>query len=343
MTIWRFGLHGLLLTTLLTGCSGGGGAAGKPKVGFVTNNPEEFWKLVEAGGNAQAEKDALDLDFRRPPRGTAAEQVEIINAMLAKGVKGISISVQDPRNQTDFLNEVAAKVALLAVDNDAPKSQRKCYIGTNNVKAGREVGKLIKEAKPKGTVLALFVGQLEPDNARERIRGVLEELGFEPDAMQSKDGKYRLHRKEPFTDGANSAEAKNQANVALAQMAAVDDICLVGLWAYNPPAILAAVREQGLAGKPSVTIVGFDEDLNTLKGIDEGLIYGTVVQNPYEFGRKSVEIMGQFARGEKPNLPGDGLLYIPERVVTREGPTKEHKDRLKASEYYQEVKKLLGK
>jgi ribose transport system substrate-binding protein len=339
MNVLRYGLCGVLVI-LLAGCSStpstGGGGSGRVQVAFVTNNPHEFWKLVEAGCKAQAEKDNLDLEFRRPQNGTAGEQKEIVDALLAKGVKAIAISVIDPKNQTSALNKVADKVPLLAVDNDAPQSKRKCYIGTDNVKAGRAVGKLIKEAMPKGAAIALFVGQLEPDNARGRIQGVLEELGIEKDAKESKDGKYRLVRKEPYTDDASTAKAKANAQAVLVQTGSEPDVCLVGLWAYNPPAILAAVKAQDLVGK--VTIVGFDEDLDTLKGIDEGAIYGTVVQNPYEFGRKSVEVMGKLAKGEKVTFPEGGQDYIPERIVTKDG--KGGPDRLKAGEYYTEVKKM---
>ena len=68
----------------------------------------------------------------------------------------VSVSVISPDNQTDFLNGIAAKVPLLAVDNDADKSNRRCYLGTDNIKAGHAVGKLIKEAMPKGGTIFIY-------------------------------------------------------------------------------------------------------------------------------------------------------------------------------------------
>jgi len=334
----RLVLCGVLVAGLLAGCSGGGGGGGKPKVGFVTNNPHEFWTLVEAGCKAQAEKDGLDLDFQRPQKGIA-DQKSIVEAMVAGGVKAISISVIDPEGQTSFLDTIGGKVALLAVDNDAPKSKRRCYIGTDNVKAGRAVGKLIKEANPTGATVALFVGQLT-HNGRGRIKGVLDELEIDEATGKSKDGKYVLHRNAgsvAFTDDTSSAKALENAQAVLVQTKDEPHVVLVGLWAYNPPAILTAVERGMLLGK--VTIVGFDEDLDTLQGVANGHIYGTVVQNPYEFGRKSVEVMGKLAKGEAVELPADGIDHIPERMVTKEGG----KDRLKASEYAQKIKQILGK
>jgi ribose transport system substrate-binding protein len=277
----------------------------------------------------------VDLLFHRPDNGTAAEQKQIIDTLLPRGVKAISISVIDPENQTEYLNSVAAKVPLLAIDNDAEKSNRRCYIGTDNVKAGRAVGKLVKEALPEGGVIALFVGQIEPINARERVQGVLEELGIE--GTKSKDGKYRLQRKEPYTDNVQQNEAKKNAVTVLAALKDEPNVCLVGLWAYNPPAILSAAKEVKREGK--VKIVGFDEDLETLKGIDDGYIYATVVQNPYEFGRRSVEVMAALAKGENPHLPANGKEYVPERIITKDGGA----GRIKADEFRKELARLMGR
>lgn len=340
------------LALTLAGCSSGskpnsgkgdGPSGDRLAVGFVTNNPAEFWKIVEKGAEDAAEQKGVELIFRRPPNGTAAEQKEIIDTMLAQGVKAVSISVKDPDNQTPYLNRVADQVPLLAIDNDADKSKRRCYIGTDNIKAGRAVGQLVKECMPKGGKIALFVGQIEPINARERVQGVLLELGFEldekglPKELASKDGKYKVVRREPYTDDVKQPEARKNASTVLALEESEPNLCLIGLWAYNPPAILNAVKEAKKEGK--VKIVGFDEDLETLKGIEDGYIYATVVQNPYEFGKQAILVMADLARGVKVDLPSDGKKYVPERIINKDGTA----GRLKASEFRKQVLNLLGK
>ena len=69
--------------------------------------------------------------------GTAAEQQRIIDDLLAKGIKGIAISPVDPANQTAMLDRAAAQAVVVTQDSDAPTSKRECYIGTDNVAAGR--------------------------------------------------------------------------------------------------------------------------------------------------------------------------------------------------------------
>jgi ribose transport system substrate-binding protein len=51
-----------------------------------------------------------------------------------------------------------------------------CYVGTNNVEAGRAAGRLVRKVLPEGGKVAIFVGRLDVQNAIERRQGVLEAL-----------------------------------------------------------------------------------------------------------------------------------------------------------------------
>src|SRR5262249_17335767 len=114
-------------------------------------------------------------------------------------------------------------------------------------------------------------------------------------------------------------------------------ICMVGLWAYNPPAILSAVKDKGKEGK--IKIVGFDEDSATLQGIADGSVYATVVQQPFQFGYEAVKMMAALARGDNSKVPADGILYVPHRVITKDGG----KDRVPVEKFRKELDQLLGK
>ena len=132
---------------ILTGCNGNkqSGAGGKKlKLAFVSNNASEFWSIAKAGAE-EAEKTLgnVEVDIRFPATGAAAEQQQILDDLLAKGVDGIAVSPTDPANQTALLDRVASQTLLVCHDSDAPASKRVCYIGTDNFAAGVEAGKLI--------------------------------------------------------------------------------------------------------------------------------------------------------------------------------------------------------
>lgn len=304
-----------------TASTTGGGK--RIKIGFVTNNPAEFWTIVEAG--CTKAKNELDVDvlFRRPPNGTAGEQKEIIEDLMTLEVDGIALSVLNPADQTDFINRVVEKVPLIAADNDAPDSKRLCYIGTDNYAAGVDVGKLLMQVMPEGGKVAIFVGKPDPLNARQRRQGVLDALAGQKDAPGPKVyGKYELV--DTYYDYNDEVKVKQNAADVLNLLGNEPNIGMVGLWAYNPPGILKAVTEAGKVGK--VKIVGMDEHDDTLRGIKEGSIHATVVQDPFGFGYESVKLLTAIAKGDRSGLPSGGIRYVPHRIIKKDNVEAFHKE-----------------
>ena len=63
------------------------------------------------------------------------------------------------------------------------------------------------------------------------------------------------------------------------------------------------------------------DDRDTLQGVTDGHIFGTVVQQPYEFGYQSVKILAALARGEDAGATpvGVGPPARAGRTSTRRG------------------------
>ncbi len=349
---------GLALVPACNRNSGGG----KPKIAVVTNCTDPFWDLCEAGAKKAAEEQGVELLFRQPERLDAALQKPIIDAWVNQGVSGIAVSVIDPQGQTEDLRLVGKKVPLITMDNDAPESGRLCYVGVDNRKAGRAVGRLVKKCLPNGGTIAMFIGSTTSANGQARTGGVLDELATpeangtpgkhpqKPEISGKYYGKYFLVDGEPKTDGGPGERAVTNARDVLNRLDGASDVCLIGLYAYNPPAILEAARAKSLAGK--VKIVGFDENPETLKAVTSGEIEGTVVQDPYNYGYKSVEVLAAYVRGDHSKVDEvNAAKSMPYQVITREGGPDQTIDGLpikfpKAAEYEQRIRdqfKSVGK
>ena len=306
----------LLLPCALAGCGGGSAKSdNRPTVAFVTNNPYEFWTIARRGTEKAAKEFDVNVEFQMPAGGTAPEQRAIIEDLVAKGVKGIAVSPNDAENQASFLNDIAARVPLVTQDSDLPAgSRRLCYIGTDNYEAGKAAGRLVRECLPKGGKIVIYVGRLEAQNARERRQGVLDALAGEANAKGPNFGSYTLI--DTMTDEGNQEKCKANVEDTLTRYGTDADLCLVGLWAYNPPAMLSAVKAAGLAGK--VRLVAFDENEETLQGVKDGAIFGTIVQQPFQFGYQAVRILAGLARDDRSVLPPGEILYIPYREIKRD-------------------------
>ena len=273
------------------------------RIAFITNNAADFWTIARKGTEkADAGLADVVVEFRLGD-GTAAAQKRILDDLLAKGVDGMAISPVDPANQTAMLNDAAKQALVFTHDSDAPDSKRECYVGTDNVAAGREAGELIKEALPQGGKIAVFVGKLDARNAQERLQGIKEAIAGA--AVEIIDVR---------TDDTDAVRAK--ANVSEMLVSHPEVAALVGLWSYNGPAILNAVRDAGRVGQ--VKIVAFDEDDETLTGVASGAILGTVVQQPYEFGYQSVTLLAKALNGDRSGIPPGRQLFVPTKVLRRD-------------------------
>ena len=281
-----------------------GTASQNLRLAFVTNNSSDFWTIARKGTEkADAELADVTVDFRIPSEGTAADQKRLLDDLMSAGVQGIAVSPVDPENQTLAINEAAKRVLLVTQDSDAPQSDRAFYVGTDNVAAGRLAGGLIKEALPQGGKIMLFVGKLDARNAQERLQGIKETLAGS-----------NIQVIDVRTDDTDRVRAK--ANAADTLVNHADVAALVGLWSYNGPAILGAVKDANKIGK--VKIIAFDEEDETLVGVKDGAIYATVVQQPYEFGYQAIRMMRDYLKGEKSAIPGSKQVFIPALVVKKD-------------------------
>jgi ribose transport system substrate-binding protein len=316
-TLGKLGLVLAALPLLLIGCNNNkGGAAGASsgaptaeakivKLGFVTNNPSQFWKIAEAGLRKYEKEAKIQVDMKMPPNGTPEDQNQILQNLASQGYDAIAVSVIAPKDQLRILNEVADKTSLITFDSDADKSKRLLYIGTNNFEAGKALGERIAKILPDGGKIAVFVGTLSADNASQRLAGIEAAI---------KDKKIEIvDKREDNTD-----RAKARSNVEDIINAHKDLNMVVGLWNYNGPAIANAIEGLGKQGKIKAAV--FDEDDATLEAIKTGTIEATVVQKPFQFGYLSAKWMHELAKDKeaaKKAMPAGGVVDTGVTVIDK--------------------------
>ena len=146
------------------------------KMHFVANLYDPFWKLAEQGCARGATAFNAEVGFYIPPTGQVSEQKSYVDSIIIDGTDGLAISVRNPDGQVQMINEWAKKIKVIAVDSDAPESDRLFYLGTNNADAGRQAGDLLAKVLPEGGEVMIFVGELTQANARQRAQGVIDAL-----------------------------------------------------------------------------------------------------------------------------------------------------------------------
>ena len=239
-----------------------------------------------------------------------SSQTQALVQLDQKKFDGIAISPRSPNEQARLISQLAAELFVVTVDNDSPQSVRHCYVGTNNLSAGQMAVELIKRALPDGGKIALFVGDNERQNARDRRLAIISQLSGVEDDPRGEEvaldrpidtGKYTVVA--TYLDGGDPKVAVSNVKKAIEDHPDLE--CLVALYDYNGPACHRALAEIDKLGK--VKIVAFDENEPTLKGIENGEIVGTVVQDPFRYGYEAVRVLTQMHNDQT-------MLSLPERA-----------------------------
>jgi len=264
------------------------GAAKTYRFAFVTNNSSDFWNIA-AKGVSKAEKDlGIKAEVFRPMKTEVSEQQRIIEDLMVQNFDGLAICAINPDAMTPLLDRVAAKMPVVVHDSDAPKSQRKAFVGTDNVAAGKLAGQAAIDALKAANVskgkIAIFVGRIDMQNSIDRKKGIDETLGKQPG----------IEILPVFLDGADRNKAKKNVEDALARYP--DLVMVIGLWSYNGPAMVDAVKASTRAKKP--VVVAFDEEEEVLKAVQDGTIFATIVQRPFQFGYQSMKALKDVRDGK---------------------------------------------
>ena len=273
-------------------------------VAFITNSTSDFWKVARKGcEKADAELPDVTVAFKTTNTGTIEEQNGLIRQALDRDdADAIAISPVDPGGQKKVINDAAKRAFVMTQDSDAPDTDRALYLGADNRAAGRQAGELIKQALPQGGKIMVFVGKREVQNAQERFEGLKESL------QGSKITIIDL-----MTDDANASNARDNAYESLKKYP--DIAGMVGLWSYNGPAIVQALKPEAKLG--TVKIVCFDDEQETLAAIKEGAIFATVAQQPFDYGYQAVKTAAQILKGDHSAIPSNKMIFIPTVVIQR--------------------------
>ncbi|HIE52133.1 MAG TPA: ABC transporter substrate-binding protein [Armatimonadetes bacterium] len=293
--VWFYGLGMLLLggMGILTGCpkkqlpSAPTGAeettapptepGQKIRLRIVTNGLSPFWDPMAVGMERAAKKYGVEAEWAGPPDSQVATQRRIIENFAAQEIDGMAISVIEAAPTTPVINELLESgIVVITFDSDAPESNRYAYIGTNNYEAGKVAGEEAVKLLPHGGKVVAFVGNQTAPNGRERIEGFKE--------VTAPQGIELVDVRDDYKD-ANRA----RANVEQVIQAMPDLDLLLGVFSYNGPAIAQAVKEAGMRDR--IKIVCFDAEPRTLDHLEAGEIDATIVQKPFEFGYRSVELL----------------------------------------------------
>src|SRR5437016_10767008 len=141
----------------------------------ATNINLPYWKEAEAGFLDAARTLGVKGELTGPTTYDPHGEVGMFRKIVEQNPAGICLSAARPEIfQADIDKAVAAGIPVICVDADVPNSKRLLYIGTDNVRAGRESVRRMAALAPKGNIVVITIpGQRNLD---DRLAGVADAL-----------------------------------------------------------------------------------------------------------------------------------------------------------------------
>ena len=235
---------------------------------FVSTNINlPYWREAEAGFLDAAKMMGVKGELIGPTTYDPDAEVGMFRKVVDQQPAGICVSAARPEVfQAEIDKAILLGIPVICVDADVPNSKRALYIGTDNVKAGREsLKRMAALLAGKGNVVVISIpGQ---HNLDDRVAGVADGLKNFPALKLTKI----------LDDKGDARNAFDQVSQLIQKKEKVDGI--ICLEATGGSGAAEALHRLNLEGK--LPIVAFDNDPETLDWIDRGVISATITQKPY--------------------------------------------------------------
>lgn len=239
---------------------------------------DTFWKSVREGCLAAASEFQVAVEFNVPRFTSLEEQMRYLDIAIASKVDGIVTHVLDEEKFTPLIDKaVDAGIPVITVEAEAKKSKRNAYVGTNTFNLGREAGKLVLEAMGERANIAIILSDYIDGavNVPQNLR-----IAGTKDALENMPGMTIR----TFSSSAGFFSAEEVTRRILIDYPEVDAIiCTSAKDTISSAQIIVDLNKVG-----QITLIGYDDAPEILRYIEKGVIYGTVVANPYEIGYESI-------------------------------------------------------
>lgn len=276
----------MVLALLLSGCAAGVPAKPHTVTVIAKSTQTEFWLSVFAGAKAAATEYNAELNILGPE---TEEDYETQNQMIADaveaGTEAIVFSAIDFEKNAAAIDDAArAGVKIVAIDSSVDSELVSTYIGTDNYAAGQMAAQAALDRVDGPLKVGVVNYDVGTANGQERERGALDA--------------FRDSGRAEITAVVNTLTEAAQARTDTAAMLNGSPDINVLLAFNEPTSVGAAQAVEDLGCTEDVFLVGFDSNVVTIDGLQEGTVDALVVQNPYAMGYLGVESACRLLTGQ---------------------------------------------
>ena len=306
-----------IVPVLMMGCGSNSGSesttsdggSGEKYVAVISKGYQhEFWKTVEKGAQEAGKEVGVKVTFEGPDNETMIDkQIEMVENAITKKADAILLAPLDGKALNNVIQKAEEKgIPVLTFDSAMDSKIPKSFIATDNKAAGAIAAKEMAKLIGGEGEIAIVAHNEGTSTAQERRDGFKEEIEASYPNIKIVSIQY--------SDGDHAKALQKATDIMTANPN------LKGLYATNEGAVVGvatAVKEKGKAG--DIKVVGFDSSDQEVKFLEEGIIDGFVVQNPYNMGYLGVKNAADLLEGKTIEARIDtGATYVNKENINNE-------------------------
>lgn len=269
-------------------------------------NASEYWSKVKEGTMAAGEDLGVEVVFNGPDTESEGDkQLNQLQSAINDEPLGIGFAPQDgaqdgaPRLLDDAK---AADIPVIVYDTPLPGSDVPLTtIASDNAGMGAQAAeKMMEETGGQGKVAIIAHGEVgTAGERRDGFRDWMEENAPDMEVVDVQNGE------------SDPAKSRDKAQGIL--QAHPD---LVGFFGTDDDSVIA-IADEVAAKDMSTTVIGIDASPDVLTLLEETKIFGVIVQNPFDMGYKTVEMLVEASEGTMPaetNIVSESVWVTPDNM-----------------------------
>lgn len=275
------------------------------------SSDDSFWNEVEAGAKRAVEDintmleykgdDKIKLTYSAPDiRDDVDEQVNILDEELSRYPIAIGIAAIDT-SACSIQFDIAAdsSIPIITFDSGSDYQHVAAHISTDNIEAAETAASKLSYAIGEAGEVAIFVQDSISMTAREREQSFVDALKakfpevsvvniYHMDEQRTMAEEIASEKNAALAEGEKEIDPASITQEDIVQYILEKNPNLKGIYATNLDTTQLVANVVTSLGRTDLKIVGFDGGEEQLKLLEDGVVEGLILQNPYGMGYATV-------------------------------------------------------
>lgn len=250
-----------------------------------------FQQVIQ--GIRQARTDIANLGgellIEEFPSLDAKMQIKSLDILIRQGVQALAISPAQDEELKDRLNELyeTKGLPIITFNTDMEDLKRMCYVGLDNIKAGRtSAGLMNLLLKELGGKVLIISGHSNNRANLQRTEGFIQEVGSQFTNIEIVDRRY------------NEDDDDKAYGITMTAVKEIRELAAIYMVSSGQAGVCRALEETGNAGR--VKLIVYDTLPDTVEYIQKDVIDFIIDQNAFAQGNRPPHILFNFLFNGQP-------------------------------------------